>query len=185
MLTDPAKYELTMLWITLLIAAYGATAVIQFVAERRERARVVASAAMFAAFAAVLVVDLTNAPLYFDQRSDTSADAIIASVQRSTSPNAVIVTPWWYATPLFYAAYVDHALGNRLIATNVDHDEMSALARTHDVYYFPLPPSDIDITGARLERVAGAWPDLYHVQATTASIRVGLPHDRVARRPAP
>jgi hypothetical protein len=94
---------------------------------------------------------------------------IIASVRQFTPEDAVIATPWWYATPLFYAAYAERTLGGRLIVTNLSHADIAALARSHRVYFFPIPSDDTAIDGAILTPIPGAWPALYRVSARPSS----------------
>jgi hypothetical protein len=82
---------------------------------------------------------------------------------RLTPDDAIIATPCWYATPLFYAAYAERSPGYRPIVTNVGHADIAALAKIAQVFYIPLPENDIAIDGVTLDPVPAAWPTMYHV----------------------
>ncbi len=51
----------------------------------------------------------------FHQRNDLGAQRLIASVSHRTPNDAILIAPWIYATPLAYAAYVEHSLGGRTL----------------------------------------------------------------------
>lgn len=58
----------------------------------------------------------------FGPRSNPSVQAFITRIVRDTPANAILVAPWTYATPLAYAAYVDHRLGGRIVLTGWPED---------------------------------------------------------------
>ena len=157
--TDPPKYHLVALWAAGVAIALGASDVSRLIAVR---VRALAGAGIvvllvLAAFAGV------ESRRFVGQRDDRSADGIVASVRNDTPDGAIVVTQWWYATPLFYAAYADASLGRRRIVSTGDHAVLAALARRGPTYYFPLPADDVRIDGALLKPVPGAWPALYRV----------------------
>jgi hypothetical protein len=154
MLTDPTKYYLAALWVTGLLAAVGASAY---------GGRFVRSIPLLL-LAGIVALDMRHAPNVFDQRTDVSARSIIVSVQTATPDDAIIATPWWYATPLYYAAFVERSLGHRRIVTNVGHTEIAELAAGHRLYYFPIPADDIDIAGTTVTRVPGTSPEMFEVR---------------------
>jgi hypothetical protein len=163
--TDPAKYYLVALWVTALAIGIGAAILARVLARRAAPLRVCGIVAL----AGIAVLAALPSRAYLQQREDRSADGIIASVRQFTPEDAVIATPWWYATPLFYAAYAERTLGGRLIVTNLSHADIAALARSHRVYFFPIPSDDTAIDGALLTPIPGAWPALYRVSARPSS----------------
>jgi len=69
-------------------------------------------------------------PLFFQ------GERIVAAVARDTPPNAVVVAQWDDATALAYGAYIEHALGDRLIVLGVPTtyiDRYAVWARTRPV----------------------------------------------------
>lgn len=64
---------------------------------------------------ALAVALLLRSHLLFEQRHDHLGSTYIHDVISSTEPNAIIVAPWVYATPLAYAAYVQHSLAVRTL----------------------------------------------------------------------
>ncbi|MEO6913898.1 MAG: DUF2723 domain-containing protein [Candidatus Baltobacteraceae bacterium] len=71
-----------------------------------------AGVALLMAIAAFAVVTQRDT---FNQRNDPGAQPLIASVSRLTPNDAILIAPWIYATPLAYAAYVEHGLGGRTL----------------------------------------------------------------------
>ena len=58
----------------------------------------------------------------FFASADDSAQRFIDRIVRETPPDAIIVAPWMYATPLAYAAYVQRRLGDRIVVTGWPND---------------------------------------------------------------
>jgi Protein of unknown function (DUF2723) len=57
-----------------------------------------------------------NRGLFSQPRADGARSTIVV-VQRYTQPDAILIAPWLYATPLAYAAYVEHSLDRRVVET--------------------------------------------------------------------
>lgn len=77
----------------------------------------------------------------FEQRNSLGAQPTIDAVRARTPNNAVLVAPWLFATPLAYAAYVDHSLGHRVVETawlSDDADLVPRWMRTRPVYVVGL-----------------------------------------------
>jgi hypothetical protein len=51
------------------------------------------------------------------QRFEPGASDYIAEVERVTPSGAIVVAEWAFATPLAYAAYVEHALDGRIVVS--------------------------------------------------------------------
>ena len=104
---DPRRYEIAGFAVVLIFAAYGASAVAQaFPVHKR---------ALTAAMAVMAIALLFWNRQTFDQRNDSGAQGVIASVVKNTPRNAVLISPWLFATPLAYGAYVERRLGGRIV----------------------------------------------------------------------
>ncbi|MBC5809863.1 MAG: DUF2723 domain-containing protein [Candidatus Eremiobacteraeota bacterium] len=111
---DPERYLLLPFWGLAVLAAIGATRGIAAYLNR--------SGTAIEGFAALLVLvlglGLFNANRgVFAQRHNRAGDIYIDTVIALTPSNAVIVANWAFATPLGYAAFVDHRLGDRIVVT--------------------------------------------------------------------
>jgi len=73
----------------------------------------------------------------FEQRHSQGARSVIVAAQQSTPGNAILISPWLYATPLAYAAYVERDLGSRIVETGWLSDDAALVPRwmrTRPVY---------------------------------------------------
>jgi len=119
-LQDPTRYYLLALWVAAIATALGLQAILDVLRARERLPRV---AARVVAGAAALVVAWScaaSAPdrgKYFAQRRDRTAPRYVAAVLDATPSNAIVVAEWAWATPLAYAAYVQHRLGDRVVVS--------------------------------------------------------------------
>lgn len=104
---DHQRYYLIAFAVSLLFASCGASAVAHALPPLRRTA-----AAVMACMAIVLLVLNRGA---FAQPHATGAQATITTVVEKTPRNAVLIAPWLFATPLAYAAYVEHRLDDRIV----------------------------------------------------------------------
>ncbi len=104
---DPHRYYLIGFAVAAVLMGHGACALAQSVPEFRR-----ATIAVLAALSATLL--LVNRDT-FAQPDSRGAQAVIETVLKNTPRNAVLLSPWIDATPLAYAAYVEHALGDRIV----------------------------------------------------------------------
>ncbi|HLI95717.1 MAG TPA: DUF2723 domain-containing protein [Candidatus Baltobacteraceae bacterium] len=104
---DPDRYYLISFAISMVLAGYGAAAIARALPAFR---RILA--ALLAVMAIALIVINRST---FDQPYGSDAQAVIDTVVEKTPDNAVLIAPWLYATPLAYAAYVEHRLGHRIL----------------------------------------------------------------------
>lgn len=126
---DPERYYLISFLVLAVFAAYGA----HRATERMPRGRL-ASALLICAIAAALFWINRNK---FDQVNDPGAQSLIATVVGHTPDNAILLAPWLDATPLAYAAYVEHRLGHRLLHSTWYGDDAQYVPvwmRTRPVY---------------------------------------------------
>jgi hypothetical protein len=112
--SDTARYFLPAYFAIACAAGYGASAIGRALPR---------GAALIAGFTGLLLLisvaatdRATNAD-QFGQPQDPGATDWIARVRAVTAPDAIVVAPWMYATPLGYAAFVDRAFGRRIVVT--------------------------------------------------------------------
>ncbi|MDQ2907785.1 MAG: DUF2723 domain-containing protein [Candidatus Eremiobacteraeota bacterium] len=113
-LQDPSRYYLLTLWCSAVAIGAG----FEFVADLmglvpRSIGRFAIACVLVGSFAAAS----PGRPSYFAQRDNRNAPRYVADVIATTPPDAIIVAEWAYATPLAYAAYVEHALGGRIVVS--------------------------------------------------------------------
>ncbi len=113
-LQDPSRYYLLTLWCSAIAIGAG----FEYVAElmglvQRSIGRFALACVMVGSFAAAA----PDRPSYFAQRDNRDAPRYVSDVLATTPSNAIIVAEWAYATPLAYAAYVERALGERIVVS--------------------------------------------------------------------
>lgn len=116
--SDPERYFLPSYWAIGLLSGAGADLLARGGLPRTPRA--------ITAVVAALLLFVAGSNVYTNRGAfgadDTSAREFINRIIHDTPPNAVIVTPWMYATPLAYAAYVERRLGDRVVVTGWPND---------------------------------------------------------------
>jgi hypothetical protein len=108
--TDPQRYNLIPFAMFAALAGYAASAIVRALPPLR----IATTAVVFALAGALFGI---NAHV-FDQRWDSGAQAVIDAAAEKTPPDAVLIAPWLYATPLAYGAYVEHRLGDRIVVSS-------------------------------------------------------------------
>jgi transmembrane protein TMEM260 (protein O-mannosyltransferase) len=148
---DISRYFLTSFIIaTLFVGEVGA-----WFASSERRLGVLVPLAL-AANAAWLV--WAERPL-FDQPNDLRARRLIDTVRQHTPDNAIIISVWTYATPIAYAIYVEHSMGNRTLDISwldQDADFVPQWMRSRPVYV--LDGSVGSVPGFSLQRVPAQFP---------------------------
>jgi hypothetical protein len=112
-----------------------------------------AAALVLCAFAAFEVVRGRG---LFEQRHDHLGSTYIAAVLAATEPNAVIVAPWVYVTPLGYAAYVRGSTASRTIVSLYPEQANPYIAnwmKSRPVYIISESPPAVDAPARMLERL--------------------------------
>lgn len=104
---DPERYYLISFALIAVFAGYACCRL----ADRVPAGRVFGALALAATAALLLYANRDT----FNQRHDNGAETMIETVIARTPDNAILLAPWLDATPLAYAAYVQHRLGHRIV----------------------------------------------------------------------
>lgn len=152
---DPRRYQLPGFAVASICAAVGASGFLQALRAPR---------AVYPAFAlalAVLMLVLNRET--FAQVSSYGAQAVIDSAVKNTPRNAVLIAPWIDATALAYGAYVEHALGRRIVDSawlSDDAELVPAWSRKRPV--FVVGTLFGQVNGFQAQKVA-VDPDIYRI----------------------
>lgn len=100
----------------------------------------------------------------FRQPYDDGASQSVAAVLRVTSPNAIVISSWTYATPLAYAAYVEHATERRTILAAWMYDALPHLKDwTRERPVYAVDPRTDEAAGFTMQKVLSN-PTVYRVR---------------------
>jgi hypothetical protein len=116
--SDTTRYFLAGYVVLVLCAGYGADALRALPVAPRIAAGLAGAVVVFGS----VFTDVQANVALFTQPTDPGASLWIERVKLLTRDNAIIVAPWIYATPLGYGAYVEHALGRRIVVTADAHE---------------------------------------------------------------
>lgn len=112
--SDNARYFTPAYLALAFFGAYGISALAQAL---RPPLQTAFTAVAVLAFAALMTEDYHHSGSLFAQRTAPSASSYVDRVVADTPPDAIVVVPWLYASPLAYRAYVEHRFGDRIIVT--------------------------------------------------------------------
>lgn len=153
--TDPQRYSLIPFALLAALAGYAASEVVRALPPLR----VAATAVLYLLAIALLVVNRGT----FDQRDSTGAQAVIDTAVKNTPPNAVLIAPWLYATPLAYGSYVEGRLGGRIVISAWLSENAARVPQwTKRRPVFVVGQVFGEVPGFRLEEIPGAI-SLYRV----------------------
>ena len=158
---DPGRY---------VFALYAVTSVGAAIAlDRARRRRGARSRGAMLAIACGLSIplfayDAARANDIVADRGNTDAAALGDRVADATRDGAVVVAPWNWATPLAYRAYVDRAMGTRVVVCGMplDYlDEYARWAREHELtIVWDGPPS---VPGFDARALTDGTPQVYEL----------------------
>jgi hypothetical protein len=160
---DTRRYEIIGFAVAAVLAGYGASSLIEALASMRRGVPIA-----FALLALALVAINRQT---FDQRNDKGAQGVISTVVKNTPRNAVLISPWLFATPLAYGAYVEHRLDDRIVESAwlaEDAAYVPVWTRTRPVYVVGILFGDVP--GYRTVKIPGS-PDLFRVVPSQGSQR--------------
>lgn len=115
------------------------------------------------ALAVAVVAELVANRGLFEQPHSTGARSVITAVRQHTEPNAILLAPWLYATPLAYGQYVEKSLEGRIVETGWladDAERVPAWVKTRPVYVVGIVFGSVP--GYRLEDLHTS-PKLFRV----------------------
>ncbi len=160
---DPGRYAFALYAMCALGIAIAADR-----AARLARGRFTALAAGVVTLALLGVVanDATRSAPIVAARGDHRASDLLDVVTASSRDGAVVVTPWNYAAPLAYRAYVDGTFGRRVVLCgNVEDYSIQLYAgwvqQRQVVVVSDGPP---DVAGFRTHLLAGGFPSVYELE---------------------
>ncbi len=153
---DVSRYFLPSFGVAAALAGIGAAAFF------RGRSRYVTLGVL--AGLLIVALEISAHRARFEQRFDPGAVTYIDYVIAHTQPNAIILAPWIYATPLAYAAYVEQRTADRIIETAWLSDDVArvpAWIARRPIYVVYLPWGDLP-PGFQLVNLGG-YPPLYRL----------------------
>jgi hypothetical protein len=160
---DPERYVFALYAVVALGVAVAAGRAARALGRERPQ---IALGVTCGLLAIVLVRDAVRAHDLFAVRDDTDAAELGARVATGTRDGAVVVAPWDWATPLAYRAYVERALGGRIVVCALPHDHLAAYARwareRQVTIVWDGPP---DLPGYRTRALTGGRPQVYEILA--------------------
>jgi Protein of unknown function (DUF2723) len=157
---DAGRYVFALYAVAALGIAVAADRVVRAFRERPGTALGVACGLL----ALVLVRDTARAHDFFETRSNADAAQLGERVAASTRDGAVVVAPWDWATPLAYRAYVDRALGARIVLCALPNDHLEEYARwLRDRQVTVVSDGPPDLPGYRTRKLADGSPGVYEV----------------------
>ncbi len=166
-LQDPSRYYLLSLW----CAAIAIGAAFAYLSELFGFARGPGRFALALGLAASFAAATPDRFAIFGQRDDYSAPRYVADVLGSTPSDAIVVAEWAYATPLAYAAYVQHRIGDRVVVSASPQQFARfypAWLRTRPVYVVSFD-DDLRLPGFAVQRVITGYYYEYRLAPAPAA----------------
>jgi hypothetical protein len=164
--SDPERYFLPSYWAIALFLGAGADLLARGGLATAPRALTIVVGGLLLFVAGTDV--FTNRGAFYAGYDD-SAQRFIDRVVNETPPDAIVVAPWMYATPLAYAAYVQKKLGRRIVVTGWPEDYVAyypAWLANRPITFVSDDPV-ISVPGVRLRerRLLTPAPHLFSVLA--------------------
>ncbi|MDQ2909091.1 MAG: DUF2723 domain-containing protein [Candidatus Eremiobacteraeota bacterium] len=165
---DKDRYLLLALWMMSLFVACGASAAVGGTRRWVRRPLVFGGVALAGVLIALAGWDAWNARGIVAIERDLTARRYITATERISTPTAIVVAPWVYATPLAYAAYVERNFGRRIVVTAEPQSlagRMAAWSNRHCVIAVWDRPALV-LKGLRVSRpLTARAPFLFRVTA--------------------
>jgi len=118
--SDALRYALPALWMLAACAAVGVDWLARAIVPASVRATPVIAACALVAAAVPQMPRAARDVAHDRAYDDARAEARIVAAR--TVDGSLVVATWAYATPLAYAAYVEHAFGTRRVLSGWPHD---------------------------------------------------------------
>jgi len=170
-LQDPERYYLLTLWCAAIAIGVSFEWLADFFAVR---ARGVGRFALAAGLVASFVSASPERGHLFLQRDDRNAQRYVDDIVSETPDNAIVVAEWAYATPLAYAAYVQHRFGGRNVLSAAPRQLAARYAgwlRTRPLYVVSFDDA-LQVPGFAVTPLAPRYYYVYRISlARRASAR--------------
>lgn len=160
--SDPWRYAFALVAVLAFGVAFAADRIVR--AFARDGDRWVTPTVATAVLAFVLAHDAAGGGEILAARADRTGVALASRVIAHTSPSAIVVADWIYASPLAYAAYVERRFGRRIVVCAHPEDERARYAgwaRTRQVAILADDPPRI--AGVRLRLLSDGAPGVWEV----------------------
>jgi hypothetical protein len=159
---DPGRYVFALYAVTALGIAVAVDRIVRLARGGFQTpARYVVALALLA----LVGFDLTHSGDLWSQRGDISATMLGEEVTSFTRDGAVVVTPWNYATPLAYRAYVENAFGTRIVLcgnpADYDATQYTTWMRSREVVV--VNDGEPQVPGFHTRLLAPGNPSVYEV----------------------
>lgn len=156
---DPERYVFMLYALIAFGIAFAADRALRAVVRERVRT---ASALAVALLALAIGANLARGGDILAMRADDDAARLGETVANATRDGAVIVARWDYATPLAYRAYVERAMGSRIVLCAFVEDYTDAFARwAHERQVAVVAEEPPAIDGFRVVRLAEGHPSVF------------------------
>ncbi|HEX3463404.1 MAG TPA: DUF2723 domain-containing protein [Candidatus Elarobacter sp.] len=160
---DPGRYGFALYAVLAFGAAVAADRTIRAFGRARPQ---LALAAVCGLLVLVLAHDAARGREVYALRENAEAAELGERVAASTRDGAVVVSPWDFATPLAYRAYVERGLGTRIVVCALPHDHLAeyrAWLRERQVAIVSDGPPDLP--GYAVRRLSEGSPQVYEILA--------------------
>ncbi|MDB5069192.1 MAG: hypothetical protein JWM87_303 [Candidatus Eremiobacteraeota bacterium] len=158
---DPERYVLALYAVTALGVAVAADRTVRAFGRQKPA---LALGMVCALLAVVPVRDVVRGHELFAYRDNPEASELGARVAAGTRDGAVVVAPWDWATALAYHAYVDRALGRRIVVCALPREhleEYAAWTREHQVTI--VSEGAPDLPGYSTRKLTSGSPQVYEI----------------------
>ena len=158
---DPERYVLALYAVIALGVAVAADRTVRAFGRQKPA---VALGVVCALLAVVSVRDVVRGHELFAYRDNPEASELGVRVAAQTRDGAVVVAPWDWATALAYHAYVDRALGRRIVVCALPREhleEYAAWMREHQVTI--VSEGAPDLPGYSTRKLTGGSPQVYEI----------------------
>jgi hypothetical protein len=158
---DPERYTFMLYAVIAVGVAVAAERTVRAFGTRRPA---LALGVVGALLALVVVSDAARAAHLFAVRGYAAPAELGERVAAATRDDAIVVAAWDWATPLAYHAYVDRALGNRIIVCALPADHLEEYARwMRDRQVTIVSDGEPHLDGFRTRRLADGDPAVYEI----------------------
>jgi hypothetical protein len=158
---DPERYAFMLYAVTALGVAIAADRTVRAFGGRRPA---LALGVVCALLGLAVVHDAARGAHLFAVRDNADGRALGERVASGTRDGAVVVAPWDWATTLAYHAYVDRALGSRIVVCALPDDNLDAYARwMRERQVTIVSDGEPQLPGFRTRLLAAGSPQVYEI----------------------